>query len=344
MISVIIPAYNAEKTIAACLESLIRQSLPVTAYEVIVVDDGSSDATAQIIQRFPVTLIRQKNQGPAAARNAGAEAARGDIIVFTDSDCELEELFLFNITRPFADPAIAGVQGRYQTRQKSLTARFCQYEIEERYEIYQRSRYITMIGTYAAAFRRQIFLDNGKFDTRFPIASGEDFAFSGRLAAQGYKLVFVPDAVCFHRHPETVKKYFRQKYFRAYWRNLLYKLNSKAILQDRYTPQILKLQTLFLLVSPLFVFFLVILGLRSGYELPSALLALWMLFFTASTLPLGRLTWKHSPSVALWVPLFALIRAAALSSGLVHGFWSQNVIDRIKNVRNHVFSKPRYEN
>ncbi|MBI2467114.1 MAG: glycosyltransferase family 2 protein [Candidatus Rokubacteria bacterium] len=87
--SVVIPAYDAEATLPACLAALARQSLAPERFEVIVVDDGSTDATAQVAERAGVRVVRlPANAGPAAARNRGAQAARGEVLVFTDADCE----------------------------------------------------------------------------------------------------------------------------------------------------------------------------------------------------------------------------------------------------------------
>ena len=84
LVSVVVPVFNGERFLAAALESALEQTHdPV---EVIVVDDGSTDGSAEIAAGFPVTLIRQENRGVAAARNAGAEAATGELLAFLDQD------------------------------------------------------------------------------------------------------------------------------------------------------------------------------------------------------------------------------------------------------------------
>ncbi|MHC5141971.1 MAG: glycosyltransferase family 2 protein, partial [Planctomycetota bacterium] len=87
-ISVVIPAYNAEKHIARAIESVLAQTRP--ADEVIVIDDGSSDATAEVVRSFgdKVIFIQQENAGASVARNAGIEAATSDWIAFLDADDE----------------------------------------------------------------------------------------------------------------------------------------------------------------------------------------------------------------------------------------------------------------
>ncbi|MBC8228413.1 glycosyltransferase family 2 protein, partial [bacterium] len=134
MVSVVIPAYNAEKEIPSCLDSLLNQTFPKEQCEIIVVNDGSTDGTEKIVRKYDgVKIITQANQGPAAARNNGVSESKGDIIVFTDSDCVPEEDWLEEMLKPFNDTEVVGVQGAYKTKQKEVVARFAQIEIEERY-------------------------------------------------------------------------------------------------------------------------------------------------------------------------------------------------------------------
>ena len=87
-VSVIVPVRNGEKVIHGCLDALSAQDLPASDYEVIIVDDGSTDDTAEVVRRYPgVRLIQQPPAGPATARNRGIAATQGDIILFTDADC-----------------------------------------------------------------------------------------------------------------------------------------------------------------------------------------------------------------------------------------------------------------
>ena len=110
--SVIVPAYNAGKTISDCLGALTRQSVDEAEYEIIVVDDGSRDNTAKIVQTLPVRYLHQPNKGPAAARNHGSREARGTIILFTDSDCVPAPDWLEKMTGSFTDPEVVAVKGR----------------------------------------------------------------------------------------------------------------------------------------------------------------------------------------------------------------------------------------
>ena len=189
MISVIIPAKDAAKTIGECLQALLHQEgLQFDHdYEVIVVDDGSTDDTAEIAEQYAVRVIRQTNLGPAAARNAGARIARGTLLAFTDADCAPSPTWLRDLTRPFHNPEVVGVKGVYRTRQTGLVARFVQLEYEYKYARMRNQASIDFIDTYSAAYRKEVFIQNGGFDESFRVPSVEDQEFSFRLARKGYQ-------------------------------------------------------------------------------------------------------------------------------------------------------------
>lgn len=243
--SIIIPVFNGEKTIKECLESLLNQQGKKN-YEIIVVDDGSTDSTSEIAKKFSgkIKYIFQKNVGPAKARNNGAKNARGEMLVFIDSDCIAEKNWLEEMLKPFSDSEVKGVQGSYKTKQRDIIARFAQIEIEERYKKMSKKSSIDFIGSYSAAYRKEIFDKAGGFDERFPVASGEDPELSYKLAKSGNKLVFNPNAIVYHAHPNSLGDYLKNKFSRAYWRVLLYGKHKDKIISDSYTTQALKIQIL----------------------------------------------------------------------------------------------------
>jgi glycosyltransferase involved in cell wall biosynthesis len=115
-VSIIVPAYNARKGIAKCLDALLRQTGLEQPPEIIVVDDGSTDETPEIVGRYPgVRLIRQKNAGAGPARNTGIQASSGDFLLFTASDCEPDPTWAAEILKGFASDDIAMVMGSTRT-------------------------------------------------------------------------------------------------------------------------------------------------------------------------------------------------------------------------------------
>src|SRR5262249_3385794 len=102
-ISVIVPFYNAERYIQDCIRGLLAQNFPENAYEIIMVDNNSTDASTSIVKQQPhITLLTEQKQGAYAARNRGLTAARGSVIAFTDPDCVPDPHWLQQIAMTFA--------------------------------------------------------------------------------------------------------------------------------------------------------------------------------------------------------------------------------------------------
>jgi len=106
MVSVVVAAYNEERWIADCLASLVAQSEP--GLEIVVVDDGSTDASGAIAAGFGVRVLRTEHRGAGAARAAGAAVARGDVLVFLDADEIYDPGFVAALVAPLRDPAVTG--------------------------------------------------------------------------------------------------------------------------------------------------------------------------------------------------------------------------------------------
>jgi len=322
--SVVIPVYNGAETIADCVRSALPQAQDFQGeYEVIVVNDGSTDGTEKIVQGLAkgnVKLITQDNKGPAAARNHGAKEAKGEFIVFMDDDCVAEKNWLTEMLRPFEDHEVVGVQGRYKNGQKEFIAQLIQLEIEERYEKLRRQKYVDHIGTYSAAYRRETFLAVKGFDEKFPIASGEDIDLSYRLAGKGHKMVFNWDAIVWHQHPTSVEHYYQVKFWRAYWRVRMYAKHKEKIMQDSYTSQNVKLQ-----IGLCYVFFAGLLGLlitpKAGF-----IVVLTALAWGLSILKFWAFALRKRPLIGLLSPFFLALRTFVFAAGFAYGFLREGVL------------------
>lgn len=111
-ISVVVPCWNGEQFLASCLNSLLDQTLPKRDYEVILVDNNSSDNTLSIARQYPdIRIIQEKQRGAYAARNTGIKIARGEIIAFTDSDCVVDQNWLTSILRALSEDSVELVIG-----------------------------------------------------------------------------------------------------------------------------------------------------------------------------------------------------------------------------------------
>ncbi len=316
--SVVIPAYNAAATLERCLRALEQQTVPEDQFEVIVVDDGSTDGTAEIARSFAgVRVLTQRNRGPAVARNRGAEEACASIVAFTDSDCEPTPGWLEAMLRPFSDPTVTGTKGAYLTRQGALTARFTQLEYEEKYDRMRRFEQIDFIDTYAAAFRRDAFLAAGAYDASFPVPCAEDVDLSYRMASAGHRLVFVPDAEVYHLHPSRLSVYLRRKYRYAYWRVLAVRKSLDKILSDSHSPQTNKGQVV--LVGPLAV----LAALAPIWPQAVWPLAVVGAAYGALSSPFLVKAIRKDPAVALAAPALLVLRSLFQAAGLVAGTFRQ---------------------
>jgi GT2 family glycosyltransferase len=309
--SVIVPVFNGADTLGACLDALATQSADPDSYEVIVVDDGSTDGSAEVAERHNVAIIQQDHTGPAAARNKGAAEAQGGALLFTDADCEPADDWIEQMLAPLADRCVAGVKGVYRTRQRSLLARFAQAEFEEKYGRQRRMRQIDFVDTYAAAYRRDLFLAHGGFDAGF--LGDEDQEFSFRLAEAGHKLVFAPSAVVYHRHPTSLWRYARRRAHNGHWKvRVLVRHPSKAV-YDSYTPWTQKAQIALLpLVGAATAG--AVLGLA-----PWTAVAVFALLGLISTIPLTVKAAEQGWQVAASSPFLVLVRTLALLLGMAWG-------------------------
>jgi glycosyltransferase involved in cell wall biosynthesis len=199
-ISVIVPCYNNEQYVRPCLESLLAQTYPRDSYEVILVDNGSTDRSAEIAGSYPtVTLIRASKQGSYAARNAGVRASSAPILAFTDSDCEVCPTWLEQIGAAMEDPGTTVVLGaRRFAHEAFLLSTLANYEIEKARFVFSRddaSRYYAYTNNLAA--RREAYDRAGPF---VEILRGGDVVFVSRvLQAYGCDSVrFIPELLVRH--------------------------------------------------------------------------------------------------------------------------------------------------
>ncbi|MFH0865128.1 MAG: glycosyltransferase [Bacteroidota bacterium] len=233
-VSVVIPAYNAARTIPVTLEACLNQSYPKENYEVIVVDDGSADTTAGLIKGFPVKYLFQENRGPATARNHGWKSAEGEIVVFTDSDCVPEKDWLLKTMKMFEEAEIAAAGGTYGIMNpESLVASCIHYEIQYRHSTLPD--YVEYLGSFYLAIKKNILDETGGFDESFRIACAEDADLTYRIAGKHYKMRFTRDSKVSHFFPTKFSRYLKQQYYRGFWLMKLFQKHPGRLGNDKYS-------------------------------------------------------------------------------------------------------------
>lgn len=313
--SVIVPAHNAESTITFCINALQQQTNVPDEYEIIIVNDGSTDSTAALAQARGVRVISQQKKGPANARNVGIRTARGSIVCFTDADCQPTPTWLSQIVAPLlASPEVAGCKGAYCCRQKELFARFVQIEYEDKYDVLENHQYITFMDFYSAAYRRQILLDMDGFDEQFTAANSEDRELSYRLAECGHKMVFQRSALVCHFHSDSFGKYALKKIYNGYWTSLAVRHHPARMKNDTYTPQMQKVQ--------IALMGLLLIMATAGSFLPPLLAVAGVIavIFFLTTLPFAVKAWRKDKMIAIVSPLILALRAITLGIGFAWGW------------------------
>lgn len=234
-VSVIIPAYNAAATIGKTLQALSRQNYP-QPFEVIVVDDGSSDNTADIVRSFAaVRYVRQDNSGPALARNHGARLAQGEYLAFTDSDCVPHEDWISLLMAGFGQERIGVVAGSYGIANPENWLARCVYA-----EILWRHNHVmpdfpSAFGSYNFCIRKKVFEEVGGFDASYRRASGEDNDLSYKAIRTGQRIYFQRKALVDHYHPVRVTRYLKEQFQHGFWRAAIYRDHPGMMRGDGYT-------------------------------------------------------------------------------------------------------------
>jgi glycosyltransferase involved in cell wall biosynthesis len=234
MVSVILCTLNRAATLEAALESLVRIDAPAMPWEIVIVDNNSTDHTADVIRRWearstvPVVGVRETRQGKSFALNRGMVVARGELLAFSDDDVTFDHAWLARLTEPFASPDVMGVGGRIEPVWSRPPPRWWSgsgpYRLKEAIVYFDRGPDqvdLTSPPTGAnMAFRRTVFERLGGFREdlgRFAgtLLGGEDVELGRRVLDAGCRVVYAPRALVYHpvEPRRMAKSYFRRWYF-----------------------------------------------------------------------------------------------------------------------------------
>lgn len=260
-VSVIVPAYNEEKGIAATIESLLRTRQPL---EIVVVDDGSSDGTARIARgyaRYGVRVITRPNGGKPAALNTGIGQAHCPILVLLDGDTVFEPDAIPRLAAYFADPAVGAVSGNAKVgNRRGLLGRWQHIEYVVGFNLdrrlYDLAGCMPTVPGAIGAFRREALDQVGGVSDD---TLAEDTDLTMAILRAGWRAVYAPDAIAWTEAPASLGQLWKQRYrwsygtMQAMWkhRRAVIERGGSGRLGRRGLPYLLLFQILLPLLAPL---------------------------------------------------------------------------------------------
>jgi len=301
-VSVIIPAYNERRHISRCLDSLLRQNFD--SIEVLVVDDGSTDGTAEIVKKYLAAypgrfrLVRlRRNTGSGNARNIGALYARGRVVVFLDADMEFPPTFLSSLVGPILD----GIS------QSTCPSAEIIANIDNPWVMVQGQR-IRGVGSeertgFVRAIERELFIRSGGFDASFGYFDDQTLH-----RKTGITSLVVKDAVIYHHNPDTVREIL--------WRNFWM---GRSVLRLHKPREVAVMTVKRLLdLSALAALFLILTGSLPQQVIGVALLATFALAIARHrVLETGSIS-KRLLVKLFYTPVYRFLKAAGFIGGLLY--------------------------
>lgn len=214
-VSLVIPTYNSERDLANVLASVAAQT--TAPLEVLVVDGGSRDGTLEILRRHPVRLMAPGGYlGLAQARNLGWREARGEIVLYLDSDALAAPDLVEVIVREYVDERVAGVGGQgIETHVEGLSDRWRRLHGSQTLGS-ERLRPAPMLFGLCCSYRRRVLETIGGFDEEF-LTNGEDLDIGLRLRREDWDLVYTPHARVLHQRTDTLRSLLKMQYRYFYW-------------------------------------------------------------------------------------------------------------------------------
>jgi cellulose synthase/poly-beta-1,6-N-acetylglucosamine synthase-like glycosyltransferase len=301
---------NNERTIDECLKAIFELNYPKDFLEIIVVDGCSKDATVKIAQKYPVKVVSVPLNAPAAY-NYAMTMVSNDVLGFIDSDAKVEKEWLNKLVTHLDDPQVAGVSGGIETwNTENAWARSIGYDLKNRYD--RLKKYVVRVATMNLLLKKSVIEAVGGFDENLPSQYDTDLGF--RITSRGYKILFEPNAKCYHFNRSTVSGYFRQQL--QYGKNTtkLYLKHANLVKGDEITDFGMNIQPFLILAVIAFFLLGISEALRPLWYVSALVLALIFVYYVISAV---RLSVKFKDAAAMLMVVLYFVRAVAWFSGAV---------------------------
>lgn len=326
--SVIVPSYNRADEIEELLSSFNELDFTPNRFELIIADDGSTDQTHAVVAAheknlpFKTNFYSHKNMGPGAARNMGMEKATGDFFIFIDSDCTVHPDWLTNINQTLEEQKADAFGGRDSFREDfSPLLKAINYSMTSFISTggLRGKRGKKLAKFYPRSFNmglsRELYNKIGGFGS---LRHGQDIEYSNRILKSGARVVYIDDAIVFHKRRTSIKKFFRQVFNWGVARINLYKIDASMLEPLHAAPAI----------ATLFLILLIVFSLLS-YQV--WLLSRWV--FTISIIILilsaihAYLKYKNW-QVLFFVPIIMPLQIIGYGLGFISAFFYRVILNR----------------
>jgi glycosyltransferase involved in cell wall biosynthesis len=317
-VTLVIPARDASRTMAACLDAAIaiRERAGSRLARIVLVDDGSRDDTGGIARSRGIEVIDGTGRGPAAARNIGWRAARTPLVWFVDADCVAQPDALERLLPHLGDPRVAGVGGTYGIAPgATLLERLIHEEIMVRHA--RMPDDVDFLATFDVVYRRGVLESLGGFDERYVKAQDAEFAF--RVIEAGHRLRFDRASVVLHHHADRLGRYLRVQRAQGRWRVALHLERRGRAHRNSYSSALDHLQPVLPLAA-------VPACAAAVLGMPWWVAALpWVLLVILQCPMAAAMVARSGPAMGAFVPL-GVVRSVARCLGLCEG-----VLDRLRS-------------
>jgi len=220
-VSIIIPVLNGQKTIRDCIDSLLKLNIPEQDREIIIVDNGSTDRTLELLAEYGsfLKIFHEKIRGAAAARNRGIKKCRGKWVAFTDADCVVDSNWLTSKMPHFSDSSVGIVGGKILAKRPANKVELFGERIHDQFKainVYHPPSVAS--GNWASP--RRLLITMGGFDTS--LLRGQDTDLSYRIGGEGYSLVYEPKSVVYHGNENNLFGLFQEGAIHGFYNHLIF--------------------------------------------------------------------------------------------------------------------------
>lgn len=308
-VSIIVASLNNESTIEECLRSILDQDYPKNLVEILVVDGGSTDSTARLVENYNVQFVSNRLNVPAAY-NWASKTVKGEVLGFIDADAKVERSWLKKLVADLNPPEVAAAGGNIATwNGNELVPRCIGYELSNRYA--RLPKEVNRLATMNLLLKKKVLEEMGGFDEKLPTQYDTDLGY--RITNAGYKIIFDPSALCYHFHRSTLSRYFMQqyKYGQNTWK--LYRKHPSLTKGDPITDWGMNIQPILLiaLVASLIVSLIqpfILMGLVLFFSLMVVILGYY-------ALSAARIALKYADASALFLIVIYFVRTVAWTFG-----------------------------